>query len=265
MVRKLRSDDEDLNLRHRVLVALGAVDKEARKFNVQEPRIPGGKGGGRWTKGGGAGGALKDALDGGNGGGDVASTLDTLLSGKNASVDPKNLDKLMEELKGRDATNLAHLDVKGKGNENLFTHHVRDIPRSQMPQLPSTVDGVKPFMELLAKKGVKARIVQKDPRDLVMTQSELDSKKVGKMVGFMKAGGWQEGGVLLASTDGSILDGHHRWAGAAAVSASGTLVPPPPPHPIKVTVLEIDLPIDPLLDIAQTVSGARVGLGTENG
>lgn len=257
MVRKMRSEDEDLDLRDRVLTALGVLPSEDR-FNKAELRLPkGSMGGGRWTKGGITGKAadavekeFEDATK------SVTVAVDNLFSGKGASVSGEQLGALLDELRQRDAINLARLDVTGKGNENLFTHHVRDIPRSEMPQLPSTVDGVQGFIDELAKRGVSAKITQRDPRTMVMTQSELDSKKVAKLAGFMQKDGWQEGGILLMSTDGSILDGHHRWAGASAAVAAG--------KDMKVTALEIDLPIDPLLEIAQTMSGPRVGLGTEN-
>jgi hypothetical protein len=262
MVRKAQSDDEDLDLRDRVLVALGVLDPPEVRFNKGELRLPkGAAGGGRWTKGGAAGAAVKDAVkdaedDIADATKEVTVAVDNLFSGKNATISGEHLGGLLDELRKRDAVNLAHLDVTGKGNENLFTKHVRDIPRSAMPQLPANVDGIKPFMDELAKRGINAKITQRDPRTMVMTQSELDSKKVAKLAGFMQADGWQEGGILLMSTDGSILDGHHRWAGASAAVAAG--------KDMKVTALEIDLPIDPLLEIAQTMSGPRVGLGTEN-
>lgn len=248
---------DELEMRDRILRALGVF--EERKFDIHEPREPHS---GKWTSGGGgAAGAIKAVAAAG---GDLGKVESDLKANKTVTVAPGHLDHLMGNLAGKDATNLAHLDVSGKGNENLFTHHVRDIPRHEMPQLPSTVETIKPFGDKLARMGVKARVIKMDPRSLKMTQSQLDSKKVGKLYGYMKSGGWQEGGVLIASSDGAVLDGHHRWAGASAVAATGQLVPPPPPHPMQVTVLQVDMPIDELLKVANESSGPRKGLGEEN-
>lgn len=176
-----------------------------------------------------------------------------LDAGRTSSAPPPPLDQLLEYLKTRTGANLANLEVGGDGNERLFTTHIRDIPRSEMPQLPASVDGLQPFLDRLGEMGVSAELTQVDPRDLVMTQSELDSAKVAKMWGFMSADGWKEGVVMIASREGAILDGHHRWAGAAAAAATGT--------PISATVLRVDMGIDELLELAQEFSGAKVGIG----
>lgn len=257
---KPRSDDDDLQMRERVLVALGVIDPERRYF-PGEARLPGGgHGGGEWTSGGGGGAgkaakAIEDALK---------SVEGDLVADKHTTIDPQHIDALMGDLKGKDATNLVNLHVNGKGNEALFDKPVSKTPRSEMPQLPSSVDTMKPFIDRLAKDGIKVDIHPMDPTSLKAYQAELDSKKVAKMYGFMKAGGWQEGGLLIVSRDGVVVDGHHRWAGAAAVGATGALVPPPPPHKMQVTALQVDMNIADLMPIAQEMSGARVGLGTEN-
>lgn len=257
--KRVRSNDEDLEMRDRVLRALGVLDEE-RKFNPNEPRRPGGKGGGQWTSG--AGGAAKNMVKA------MMQIEDDLQHDKETTISSDQLSGLLDSLRKQDAVNLAKLNVLGPGNSNLFTTHVREIPREKMPQLPTDVEGLKPFAERLGSLGVDVELVKEDPRGLVMTQNQLDSKKVAKLAGFMTAGGWQEGGVIIASShpssNGAVLDGHHRWAGASAVAATGQLVPPPPPHPIQIDVLRVNMPIDDLLKLADEFSGAKVGLGTEN-
>lgn len=56
---------------------------------------------------------------------------------------------------------------------------------------------------------------------------------------------------MFVARDGAVLDGHHRWAAAAAVAVAG---------PMDVTVLRVDTDIDTLLDIAHTVSAPRKGM-----
>lgn len=184
----------------------------------------------------------------------VGEVYDSLANGERVEVPPPPLDQLLEHLAGQEGVNLANLEVGGEGNSHLFTHHVRDIPRSEMPQIAPTVEGLSPFLESLAQDGVEFRLQKVDPRGLVMTQSELDSKKVAKMAFSMRDNGWKQGIVMMTARDGEILDGHHRWAGAAAAAAMGT--------EIGMWRLHVDMDIDTLLAYAERFSGAKAGIGT---
>jgi hypothetical protein len=250
-----RTHRDDLELRHRILRALGVLDERNWK---DQPRDPGGEDGGQWTEGGASGAVSAGASAAAKMVQALSKIEDDLEHDRDTEVTPDMLPSLMSSLRGKDASNLAHLNVTGKGNKNLFTEHIREIPRDQMPQLPTNLTDLQLFADRLGAMGVTAEVVQMDPRDLVMTQNQLDSKKVAKLYGFMSDGGWQEGGVILASREGAVVDGHHRWAAASAVAASGAR------PDFKITVLKIDMPIDDLLKFANTMSGPRVGLGTEN-
>jgi hypothetical protein len=193
---------------------------------------------------------------GGGGGGSSGGVSGTeaeaaLREGKNVTVARDAVGPLMAKMaKTPPPVNLAKLNVEGE--PCCFQKHLRDIPRADMPQLPTNVEGLKPFAAKLAAKGVKADLVEVDPRTLRATQSELNSQKVGKLAGFMTADGWQKGGVLIVSKEGAILDGHHRWAGASVAAMSG--------QKIKVTALRVDMGIDDLLKIAQESSGPRMAM-----
>jgi hypothetical protein len=69
-------------------------------------------------------------------------------------------------------------------------------------------------------------LIEVDQRQLVMTQNQLDSKKVGVIYTAIMDGGWWMESVLIASREGAILDGHHRWAAAAAARAAGLVFSP---------------------------------------
>lgn len=185
--------------------------------------------------------------------GSVKQIESDVYAGRPTVARPEQVAALMEDFKDGPSTNLGVLTIAGQ--ECCFqNHHPAEIPRSEMPQLPTTVEGLQHFVDELGKRGIKATIEQVDPSTLTATQNELDAKKVAKLYGFMKPpGGWQEGGALLISNDNFVVDGHHRWAGAAAVAAGG--------DPIKVTAIRIDMPIDDALALAQEFSGERFGLG----
>lgn len=178
-----------------------------------------------------------------------------MAAGEKFQIEADMMPEMMEVLKGAEPMNLAMMDVKGENNKNLFQHHLRDIPRKDMPALPATVAGMMPLIAELHRMGVEVEIVEMDPRELQYTQSELSAAKVAKMQENMK-GGFMPGGGLLASEEYAIADGHHRAAGAAAASLMHELGVPGY-SPVNVTVVRAKMPIDDLLAVAQRYSGER--------
>jgi hypothetical protein len=194
--------------------------------------------------------------------------LSNRRAGHNATIDPPHVDQLMVSMRGQDPFNMARLQITGAGNENLFRRHLRDRPRETMPQLPTgfgeqgnTGNGrtMEEFEQYLHDKGVKFEYGSMDPRELIASQSELSGPKVSKLYGFMRDGGWLPTGVMIVARHGdnewAVVDGHHRWAGAAAASIArgGTL---------DVNVLKIDADIDDVLGTPEHPDGVVMGFGT---
>ena len=181
-----------------------------------------------------------------------------MAAGEKFEIDPAGVPDLLEELNGAPPMNMAAMQISGENNKNLFQHHLRDIPRDQMPALPDNVADLMPLVQELGRRGVKAELVELDPRDIQATQSQLSAPKVAKMAGFMK-NGWKPGGAMIVSRENALGDGHHRWAGAAMAAimheqgVEGF-------KPVKVTALKVDLPIDDLLAVMNEFSGPRKGL-----
>ena len=168
-------------------------------------------------------------------------------------IAPDQVDKLMGHLAGGTAVNLENVQVTGAGNGNLFARHATETPRSQMPQLPETEEKLAPFRQALADRGVTVRVGQVDPRALHATQAELDGAKVGSIYGFVRSGGYNQDSVIIASREGAVLDGHHRWAGASAAVAAGS--------DFKIKVMTVDMGIEDLLAFSDPFSGARKPMG----
>jgi len=215
---------------------------------------------GRWTSGGGGGAGAADGGGGdgagGGGGGSVtaAQAREALLTNLDVTMAPGQVDGLMKSLAGGKPVNLEHLQVTGKGNENMFARHATETPRSKMPQLPETVAGMRGFTDDLAARGVKVELRKGvDPRSLHATQNELDGAKVGSIYGYIRGGGWQADSVIIASREGAVVDGHHRWAAGSAARVAGM--------DFGINVLQVDMGIEELLDIAQSHSGERRGMG----
>ncbi len=160
-------------------------------------------------------------------------TLTLLSSGKRATIAPDEVDGLMHAIRTLEPRpfNFSRLQVTGPENKKMFRAVVagQNRPRDTMPQLPTghgdenkTTDGrlMEDLERYLGDRGVDFSYGRMDPRELVASQSELNGVKVAKIWGFMEKG-WKPGGVMIVARDGdgwAVVDGHHRWAGAAVRS-----------------------------------------------
>ena len=141
-----------------------------------------------------------------------------LAGGQPISLASSALPALMDACKvSSDPINLMNVHVDG--SDNLFDKSSLNLPRIQMPVISDTADAQN-FASTLSGKGINASWESVDPTTLTATQNELDGVKVGSMLQAMR----DNNGIipppptptLVTDQNGSILDGHHRWAAAAA-------------------------------------------------
>lgn len=206
---------------------------------------------GNWARS--PGDRLPSGRSGGGNSADAAirNAYSALTRGDGATIDAGELDGLLRTLTGggdeAKRANLAKLDVGGYGT--LFATDKTDaLDRSKMPQLGTNEQEMRPFLDVLRERGVSVKIAELDPTTLKPSQTEISGAKTGKLYGFMAKDGWLPGGLLVTSGDGYVVDGHHRWSGAAAVRASGAR------PDMTVTGLVVDAPIDEVLQLAMSVA-----------
>lgn len=180
------------------------------------------------------------------------SLHEAMSRGQTVSAPPPPIEVLMDRFAQLPSVNLELLDIDGQ--PNLFTKHAREIPRSEMPQLPETAEGITAFVAELDRLGIKYELRPTDPRDLFATQNELDSVKVAKLYHAIHSpgGGWRPESIFFAAQGGEVLDGHHRWGGASMALMAG--------DDFRPNVMWIDTDIDTLLSIADRFSGEKVSM-----
>lgn len=110
----------------------------------------------------------------------------------------------------------------------------KGISRIKMPQIKSA--DVGEFTEFLKKNGVHLSSKHIAVRMLKPTQNEFDPKKVAELASAPETVLTK---LVIVSSDGYILDGHHRY--------SALLHRDPK---IKMEVLQADIKIEKLLDLA---------------
>ena len=170
---------------------------------------------------------------------------------------------------GEKAPNFNLCDITIPGT-NLYCGGNKGIPREQMPQfkgkpqpgsiadgLPKDKDGEVDteamFKKMLEDKGIKVSEPTQVPADqLKATQTELVGPKVAGMSKALDADPNHPGitAPIYVSSDGYVLDGHHRWAAITSHEiVSG--------REAMMNVRVIDMPIDQLVkesnDFAQKI------------
>ena len=163
---------------------------------------------------------------------------------------------------GTKAPNFNLCDITIPGT-NLYCGGNKGIERAQMPQFKGKptpgseadkmpkdkngeVDTEQMFKQMLAKKGIKVSEPTQVPADqLKATQTELVGAKVAGMTKALEADPNNPGitAPIYVSSDGYVLDGHHRWAAVTSHEiASG--------REAKMNVRVIDMPINELVKVS---------------
>lgn len=194
---------------------------------------------------------------------DTDTLIDNLQSGQYKGGPVRVSQDAAERMLGIAADepsfNLQHVQIEGEDNQNLFAKHARELPRSAMPQLPETEEGIADYVRFVTERGHRvAAPVWVDPRELTATQNELDSKKVSIIAKSISAEGRLRPGAdtIVVSRDKEVLDGHHRWAASAVASmqCGGC---------IQAKIIQVDADIDTLLKVSREYS-AMAGIANES-
>ncbi len=118
------------------------------------------------------------------------------------------------------------------------------IARRDMPQVPNVY---KPqFMSELNASGVKTSLETVDAKTLKPTQNEYNSSVIRSLREAIASGKFDDKNRVVVSSDGRVLDGHHRWAVAAQDGK-------------ELNVVRVDLPIKELLSRARDFND-RLGI-----
>lgn len=123
------------------------------------------------------------------------------------------------------------------------------VPRAEMPQIKAKY--VPEFLTGLQDQGVRVTRTAALARDIKPMQKELNLTKVQAMA---EKGVSAYSKPMIMSSDGFILDGHHRWAGALANDPNA-----------QIPVYKVDLPIEKLLDAARSFPKTTYQAPTEAG
>lgn len=192
-----------------------------------------------------------DQKDHGRRGAGDHPAIQRLTDGKAVIVQPRDVADVVSAFEGYPdgPVDLTNLHVAGMG---LFGGDGLEIARIDMPQIPKTHRD-KFFAELEAD-GVTVKAERVDPTRMKPTQREMDAVNIAGMAKGMRGGTFKEGKhTLIASSDGYILDGHHRWA-AAVVDRIRTGAG-------DMGIARVDMPIRQLLDRARDFN-EREGIKT---
>ncbi len=122
-----------------------------------------------------------------------------------------------------------------------FCHDNLGIPRANMPQIEGA--GATNFFHYLEENQITVLHKYVEATQLSSTQNELNKAKVEKMVLDARAGQFNPCEMeIIASTDGHVIDGHHRWATCLSEGRN-------------IYTALVDLPSEVILKIANNIPG----------
>ena len=207
------------------------------------------------AKGGGVFDGSAGATGGGSGGGgalpgatdhnhhtdaDINGLAAKAMGGEPVAIDPIDTDDVLRVMAdSANPVDLTLVDVQGTVLYNTMREN--GIPRSNMPQIDQEYMGA--FQQTLSDRGIKFDSESVSPLKLTPTQSELDGRSTGKLVKAMENGEMDWSNAIWVSEEGNILDGHHRWAAAAAIAADGGMN-------VEIPIIRVHTPIGNLLSVA---------------
>lgn len=152
--------------------------------------------------------------------------------------------------------------VSGDGTEDLGEVQIAGTPffaeqrgtkdREDMPQVPTARKAE--FIADVKSQGLTVSHESVDPATLKATQRNINGKSSAEILGRESARGDKAFsadpvGSIVVSSDGFVMDGHHRWAGAALGSTM---------RPTKISIIRIGTPQKELLNVMDK-------WGSENG
>lgn len=144
-----------------------------------------------------------------------------LQRGERPSVEAKDVGTLMEKFHGReDHLDLTEVHVNGTPTFGLDG---LGIARKDMPQIPP--ERAQDYLADLRRRGISVTEVKLDPRELNPIQKEVSATNCARIFMSMREQGVT--GSIWSTSDGFVIDGHHRWGAATALAfeKQGVLMP----------------------------------------
>lgn len=176
-------------------------------------------------------GKTADAADGAPPIKDAKVATGALSQGLNVHIDPVTLGPLTDlaaSAPKSKAYDMSRIRVAGneqafeglglsRGPDEEFTRTGGASGFGGMPQIESQY--IPDYVADLRRRGVKVEEKPIDPTGLKASQSQLDAQKAG---GIKNAGKFRvpPGDPIIVTSDGYVVDGHHRWAAAYAANES---------------------------------------------
>lgn len=189
------------------------------------------------------------------------AALDAVRNGERPNILPSHAKAVLEEAAlAKDDPDLTEIHVVEYKHFDVYGDENWGIARDQMPQVP--VDQKGAFLQAMAARGVTVERGLADPIELKPVQKEISARKAGQIMQSIEKNGMgnTDADRLIVSSDGWVVDGHHRWAAATGLEfgkkGAGSL----PVFKVGMTAKELL----PLLVKWNDANGiARIGMGQD--
>ena len=194
---------------------------------------------------------------------DPTEVIDRISRGEQVTIPAKGLETVLRAMVFRtDHPDITNITLEGTG---LMSRDNLGIKRKDMPQIPNNKK--EQFLDLMEQRGVSVSREEVKPSELKPIQAEISGTTSGqimmRIVTSREPEDFQtfDGGAIIISKDGYVIDGHHRWAANVALETGGD-------GSRRMRVIRVGLPHDKLIEVAKKwgeSEGVRsIGLGENN-
>lgn len=191
---------------------------------------------------------------------DPTEIVDRIASGEQVTIEPNLLKTVLSAMILRkDHPDITNLTL---GGTRLMSRDNLGIARADMPQIPTNQKAE--YLKLLEDRGVTVERDEVKASELKPIQKEISGTTSGQIMVRMLTNREPEsqqgfdGGAIVVSKDGYVIDGHHRWAAHVALELAGS-------GSHKMKVLRIGLPHDKLIDVTKKWNESQGIRGLELG
>jgi len=180
----------------------------------------------------------------------IKEHLGNFRAGKRITINGGELGAI---LSGANAEKIdADLSLVHISGHKIFDGENLGLARDEMPQVPRKDQAE--FLREMRSQNIAVTPESVDPKTLKPAQKEILASRSGMLYDKLKDGSYENTGAgrLLVSSDGFVIDGHHRWAALVADSFDNPRR--------KTKIVRVDLPASKLIPIAHDF-GERMDIG----
>jgi len=180
---------------------------------------------------------------------DAAEVTQRTVDGLGSDIPPRRFAEVLTLMADRtDDPDITNISLAGTG---LMSRDNLGIARKDMPQVPS--NRKTEFLGILESRGVTVEREEVLASTLKPIQAEISGRTAGQIMRRIETSTDKflndfDKGAIVVSSDGYVIDGHHRWAAYVGLEFARS--------PLKIRILRVNMRHRALIDATKKWNNA---------